>query len=47
LKFQGGPSEGEELETFERDPLRAEMAELTRLDDRAKIIGIAWQTLRT
>jgi predicted HD phosphohydrolase len=47
LKFQGGPSKGEELETFERDPLRVEMVELTSLDDRAKIMGIAWHTLRT
>ncbi|KAH8764621.1 hypothetical protein BGZ57DRAFT_955986 [Hyaloscypha finlandica] len=47
LKFQGGLSKGEELETFERNPMRVEMVELTSLDDWAKTMGIAWQTPRT
>lgn len=40
LKFQGGPFEGKDLDTFEQDPLRDEMVSLRRWDDEAKIAGI-------
>ena len=46
LKFQGGPFEGEELENFEQDPLRAEMVRLRKWDDGAKIVGIEGVTPR-
>lgn len=46
LKFQGGPFEGDELESFEKDPLRDEMVELRKWDDRAKIVGIEDETPR-
>jgi predicted HD phosphohydrolase len=46
LKFQGGPFQGEELEAFERDPLRDEMVKLRRWDDQAKVVGVEEQTPR-
>jgi predicted HD phosphohydrolase len=46
LKFQGGPFQGQELEKFERDPLRDEMVKLRKWDDRAKVVGIEKETPR-
>jgi predicted HD phosphohydrolase len=46
LKFQGGPFEGEELDAFEKDPLRDEMVALRRYDDGAKLVGIEDTTPR-
>jgi 2-amino-1-hydroxyethylphosphonate dioxygenase (glycine-forming) len=46
LRFQGGPFRGEELEKFERDPLKEEMVMLRRWDDQAKIVGIQEETPR-
>jgi predicted HD phosphohydrolase len=46
LKFQGGPFEGEELEGFERYPLREEMVGLRRWDDGANIVGVECETPR-
>lgn len=40
LRFQGGPFACEELESFERDPLKDEMVKLRKWDDQAKIVGI-------
>lgn len=47
LKLQGGPFQGEELEAFERDPLKNEMVKLRKWDDKAKIVGIERETPRT
>lgn len=46
LKFQGGPFQGDELESFERDTLKDEMVKLRKWDDRAKIVGIEKETPR-
>jgi predicted HD phosphohydrolase len=46
LRFQGGPFQGEELEKFERDPLKEEMVMLRKWDDGAKIVGIERETPR-
>ena len=46
LKFQGGPFQGKELESFESDPLKNEMVKLRKWDDQAKIVGIEEETPR-
>lgn len=46
LKFQGGPFQGEELESFERHELKDDMVKLRKWDDRAKIVGIEQLTPR-
>lgn len=46
LKFQGGPFEGAELDTFEKDPLREQMVALRKYDDGAKLVGVEDQTPR-
>jgi predicted HD phosphohydrolase len=46
LRFQGGPFQGEELESFRRDPLREEMVRLRKWDDEAKVVGIVEHTPR-
>jgi predicted HD phosphohydrolase len=46
LGFQGGPFVGEELALFEKDPLKDEMVNLRKWDDRAKIVGIEEATPR-
>ncbi|QKX63780.1 uncharacterized protein TRUGW13939_10951 [Talaromyces rugulosus] len=46
LKFQGGPFIGEELDTFEHDPLRDEMISLRLWDDAAKVVGVEDTTPR-
>jgi 2-amino-1-hydroxyethylphosphonate dioxygenase (glycine-forming) len=40
LRFQGGPLAGEDLEAFERNPLKDEMVKVRKWDDQAKIVGI-------
>lgn len=47
LQFKGGLFQGEELEAFERDPLKDEMVKLRKWDDQAKIVGIEHETPRT
>jgi predicted HD phosphohydrolase len=46
LRFQGGPFQGEDLQAFERDPLKDEMVKLRKWDDQAKIVGIQSETPR-
>ncbi|KAF9893030.1 hypothetical protein FE257_012441 [Aspergillus nanangensis] len=46
LQFQGGPFKGDELEAFDRDPLRDEMVALRLWDDAAKVEGIVDATPR-
>jgi len=40
LEFQGGPFQGDELESFKADPLSEEMVRLRKWDDGAKIVGV-------
>jgi predicted HD phosphohydrolase len=46
LAFQGGPFKGEELEGFERHPLKDEMVRVRQWDDLSKVVGIIEQTPR-
>jgi predicted HD phosphohydrolase len=46
LAFQGGPFKGEELEAFERHPLKDEMVRVRQWDDMSKVVGIIEQTPR-
>jgi 2-amino-1-hydroxyethylphosphonate dioxygenase (glycine-forming) len=46
LALQGGPFKGDELEAFERHPLKDEMVRIRIWDDMSKIVGIAEQTPR-
>ncbi|KAJ5765110.1 hypothetical protein N7520_004669 [Penicillium odoratum] len=46
LAFQGGPFKGDELQAFEKDPLRDEMVSLRLWDDKAKLVGVEATTPR-
>ncbi|KAJ5642000.1 hypothetical protein N7490_006000 [Penicillium lividum] len=46
LAFQGGPFQGDELQVFEKDPLRDEMVSLRLWDDKAKLVGVEATTPR-